>query len=210
MLQATFRPIERPVALPRQYARCGFGAKWSTTLDTLERELGHLKAKDIIVEVALDHNDIRNDGWPRSSASPRTPGVRVSFQSKHGPLSYECATYKEWEQNMRAIALTLERLRAVERYGAVKGGEQYKGWAQLPPGTGTITPPAPSEWRSVEDAMRFLCRTAGVVEGGDTAQLDQVYRQASRRTHPDLGGSTKESSRVNAARDFIEKHGGRQ
>lgn len=204
MLQATFRPLERAVALPRHYQRCPFAASFTHTLDTLERELGQLKARDIIVEVALDHGDIRNDGWPRSSARPRTPGIRISFQSRHGPLSYECATYKDWEQNMRGIALTLERLRAIERYGAVKGGEQYKGWAQLPPGGVAI---ATAEWRTKEEAMRFLCRTAGVVEGGNLSMLDQVYPQAARRVHPDVGGSTELMSKVNRARDYIRSGG---
>lgn len=204
MLQATFRPLERPIALPRQYARCGFGAKWSSTLDTLERELGHLKARDIIIEVALDHTDIRNDGWPRSSSRPRTPGVRISFVSKHGPLSYECATFDDWEKNMRAISLTLERLRAVERYGAVKGGEQYKGWKQLPgSGTGGQSPEQRADWASVEDAERHLRGKSGIASD----DMKDHYRAAARRHHPDIqGGSTEEMAKINSAFNFIGKH----
>lgn len=135
MLNATFRRLESPLDAPRGgYRRAPFSSSYTTTLNGLERELEHLKAKDIVIQIDMRWEDIRNDGWPRSTAMVKSPGVVVTFESKHGPLSYRCGTYSNWEMNLRAIALTLERLRAVDRYGAVKGGEQYKGWARLPPG----------------------------------------------------------------------------
>ena len=108
MIDLHFRPIDKPIAPPKGGAkRSTFKAGFTRTLDDLERELKRLRARDIIVEAALDIGDIRNDGWPRSTARPRTPGIRLSFTSAHGPLSYECATYLAWEDNLRAIGLTL-------------------------------------------------------------------------------------------------------
>jgi hypothetical protein len=42
--------------------------------------------------------------------------------------------FPSWQDNLRAIALGLEALRKVERYGIANRGEQYAGWAQLTAG----------------------------------------------------------------------------
>jgi hypothetical protein len=122
-----------------------FKASWSKTARDLERELAYLDATDVIVEIAVSAGDIRLDGELRANARPSHPGVRLSFQSKHGSLSYTCDTYEaayygqmpDWQANVRAIVLTLEALRAVDRYGATKG-EQYAGFKALGAGTGGI------------------------------------------------------------------------
>lgn len=212
MIQCVFRPLTKPVQRPASgYKSCPFGASWTSTLDTMERELAHLKAKDIVVEIDVTLDKIRNDGWPKSTANPASPGVRISFACRHGSLSYECATYPHWEMNMRGIALTLERLRAIDRYGATKGAEQYKGWKQLPNGDGRA-PIAGEEWSSVEEAILFLVRTASpkrqyTVEEVLREGWNNVYRTAAQIVHPDLcGGSQTLMTRVNRARDYIDRH----
>ena len=111
MIDLRFRPIEKAIAAPKGGAKkAPFEASFRRVLDDLERELGYLKATDIVIEAALELREIRNDGWPYSNARPRTPGIRLSFKSKHGVLSYECATYDHWEWNLQAIGLTLERV----------------------------------------------------------------------------------------------------
>jgi hypothetical protein len=42
----------------------------------------------------------------------------------------------DWQHNVRAIALGLEALRKVDRYGITRRGEQYAGWKALPAGIG--------------------------------------------------------------------------
>lgn len=39
--------------------------------------------------------------------------------------------FPTWQDNLRAIALGLDALRRVQRYGIVKEDEQYTGWKQL-------------------------------------------------------------------------------
>lgn len=185
------------------HKRSPFRGAWSNTLTVLEREIEHLRGTDIIVQVALGLEDIRNDGWPRSNVRPRTPDVRVSFQSKIGPLLYECNTFDSWEQNIRAIALGLERLRAVDRYGITKANEQYKGWKQLPAG-GAIEA---SEWPNTESAAKFLMKLAGwQVPVADVLHNPRpCWIDASKNAHPDTGGSDVLMAQVNRARDYIEK-----
>lgn len=133
-----------------------FRAKWAQTIDLLETELNHLKAKEIVIQADCDRSQIRLDGLMRADAKLRGPGVVLSFESKHGPLSYPCDQYKDWQDNVRAIALSLEKLRAVDRYGVTRQAEQYKGWARLPDKSQSgpfATPSAACDWLTKELAI---------------------------------------------------------
>lgn len=218
VLAVNFRPLEQRLELPRGgQKRSPFSGSFTDTLNRLEREMDLLRAKDIVIQIDTALSDIRNDGWPRSTAKVNSHGVVLTFASSHGPLSYRCNTYIGWEQNLRAIAMTLERLRAIERYGAVKGGQQYRGWSQLPPGSNGNGPIQAGEWANVEQAAKFLWITAGWPEEQleavqfrravtDAKILDGVYRDAAKEAHPDKGGTNDLMSKVNRARDFIEKN----
>ncbi len=177
-MNARFVPIETwPGAKRSPSARKSspFRGSWQNTLNTLDRELLHLWAKDVLIQGYFRAEDIRLDGWPRSGASPREPGVIVSFGTKNGDLSFPCDTYSKWHDNLRAIALGLTALRAVERDGVTRRNEQYRGWAKLPP--------APARM-SREDALTFFglhahCQSVNV------GNFKSAYRAAARRLHPD-------------------------
>lgn len=44
---------------------------------------------------------------------------------RRGHLSYPCDTFTTLQDNLRVIALALEALRMVDRYGVTRRGEQY-------------------------------------------------------------------------------------
>src|SRR5882672_9119694 len=114
MIDCRFKPIEKwPTAPTRNRLRSPFKAKWGATLDLLEREIAHLRASDINVEAFLSPGQIRNDGWPKADARPGHPGVILSFSTRKGRMVMPCDKYGDWQANLRAIALTLEHLRAV-------------------------------------------------------------------------------------------------
>lgn len=170
MIDTRFRPLAQPPYRSRKRStfRCG----WNDTLDKLETELVKLGAKDIIIQAGFQLSEIRNDGWPRGGRRPSHPAVVLSFRDRKGtPLSFPCDTYDDHEDNIRAIALSLEALRAVNRYGVTKGHEQYQGFAQLPP--------AP-ERMSRQDALTFFHLHAGKVD-----DLKLAYRTAAAKLHPD-------------------------
>lgn len=188
MTEYQFRPISTwPGELTKSYERRSspFGSGYTATLDLLERELEHLKAKDVVLELALREADIRQDGRPRSNAKPPDhPGVVVSFDSKHGPLRYATDVFRNWHANLRAIALGLEALRKVERYGITKRGEQYAGWKQLEATASSST-----------DARGFLCdlvdeRTSSEDVDPEMLEDDQLVRIARRVSHPDAAGGS--------------------
>jgi hypothetical protein len=185
-------PGEKRLSYKRQDAP--FRAAYAKTLDLLERELRHLRAKQIVIQAYFDRASIRNDGWPRSSARPKEPGVVVSFIGKAGEMAFPCDTYKDWEDNIRAIALSLEALRRVDRYGVTHHNEQYKGWAKLPPA---------SDRMSARDALAFIQLYAGMAPTS-REKLAEAYRIAARKLHPDTGGSPDQFILLGKAKAAIE------
>jgi hypothetical protein len=201
MLQATFRPLtqwpgKRTPDWERR--RAPFKAGYARTLDDIEREIGKLSGKSIVIQIDVEPRDIRNDGWPRSSARPKSPGVVVSFASTKGNLSFACDTYTAWEDNLRAIGLTMESLRAVDRYGATQGNEQYRGFAQ-------IEAPAAIALDAVA-AADFIGSHSGFIGIellADVKLLEFAYRKALKKLHPDVGGSHDLFCRLQEARKVL-------
>lgn len=133
----------------------------------------------------MREQDLRLDGLPRADRSARSPGIVLSFEAASvfdkPHLRYEVGTYSSWQDNVRALALALEALRAVDRYGVTRRGEQYAGWRQIEAGSVGDGDPARG---------RELIRAAG----GDV-------KLALKRAHPDLGGQPEDFRDVVAARD---------
>ena len=220
----TVRPIDVwPGALRTDSQRTGaqFTAGWGDTVDLLDRELRALKARNVVLMLDVSDRDVRLDGQLRADARPGHPGVIIAFDSVHGPLKYATDIYNRgawrrqghlpgWQCNVRAVALGLEALRKVDRYGITKRGEQYTGWKAL----GSATPmPAAGGFTSIEDAAAFLARQANEVsdEGYDAGDLlagpglphaesvQRAYRIAAKRLHPDVGGTPEDFQRLDEA-----------
>ena len=179
----------------------GLRANWSKAFEKLRYELARIKATDVVIEAGYKPTQVRADGWPYSAARPEHGQVRVSFRKGDLPMAFFFGGWTATEMNVYMIALTLERLRAVERYGCVQSDEQYRGWAQLPPGQGKA-PTVAGEWASKHEADRWLREFAGNLFDVSIG-LDRVYRAAAMKAHPDRGGNADLMSKVTRARDFI-------
>lgn len=173
------------------------------TLQLLVRELDMLGAKNIVVELDVEERYFRLDGYPRATARANSPAVRVTFESKWGPLRYETAEFSDWQANLRAIALSMEALRAVDRYGVSKRGEQYRGWRAIPMSTDGA-----DAIYTREQAVAFL--HSKVSDQYDESDVDgpfanEASRLAIQRTHPDHGGDADEFRKVVRARELLVK-----
>jgi hypothetical protein len=180
-MHVTFRPLPGwpyPETVERR-SRHVFKAPWSNTMSLLQRELTMLGADSIVLGAGFREQDIRLDGLPRSGArEPLHPGIELSFDSPHGRLVYATDAVDHWQANVRSIALGLEALRAVDRYGITRRGEQYAGWRQLPAGDDSL----------VKRGQALIAEHGGITE-------------ALKVTHPDLGGRDDDFRAVQAARE---------
>lgn len=182
-----FRPIDRwPGAHSSHRRTSQFSAPWDATIDLLERELSHLGAKLVVLQIAISEDDLRIDGKLRAAARPSHPGVVLAFQSKFGPLKYASDEFLSWRDNLRAIALSMEALRKVDRYGVSKRGEQYMGWRAIP----ASTDPA--------DAIQTREQAEAIL-----AQFGGDWKAAVRATHPDSGGDEAEFRKVMRAKELL-------
>jgi hypothetical protein len=202
MLNAQFKPLDRwPGVQTKARRDASFRATYSQTLGLLESELSKLSAKQIVIQVeGLTLEYIRNDGWPRAGKNGHCgPGVIVSFESPKGSISMPCDQFRDWQDNIRAIAKSLEALRMVDRYGVTKGNEQYRGWTRLEaPKSGNMTREQgivflASLYRSpVEDMARLSVQ-----------DFKTICRIAKIENHPDHGGSHEIFVRIGQAEEAL-------
>lgn len=198
-IDVQFEPIDQwPGERTRTRRRSQFKASLQDTYRLLETELAHLGCKRLVIQADCDRSMIRQDGLLRANARLRGPGIILAFDSKHGPLRYPCDTFTHWDCNMRAIALALQALRAVDRYGVTKRAEQYRGWQPLP------APPG-SEFESRQAAFDFLLRVTGCNPATARLDLKGLIREAQMKTHPDRGGDPQQFKRVMKAAERIQK-----
>lgn len=213
-----YRPIDVwPGELTRSRKPSQFSAEFRSTLRLLSDEVDHLTDPKfdtlIVVQLAVDEGQVRKDETGLlAHAQTRHPGVIVSFEAAQGPLRFSCDRFSDgwnrkagWRDNLRAVALALEALRKIDRYGIGSGREQYVGFNALPPGQ----PMAMGAAMTVEQAAQVLAELAG--EPSAVAHLlerhegviRRCFRQAAGVTHPDRGGDADEYRRAVEARDLL-------
>lgn len=200
-MRYTVRPISDRTWLRPASARAWspFESTWSATLELLAREIDHLRGRDVVIEVDVPERAIRNDGQLRADARATSPAVVVAFEGRHGPMQYPCDRFTsrwiskqgpDWQQNVRAIALGLEALRKVERYGIADTGQQYTGFKALPSGRAM-----PASHMTRDQALEVLGQWGRVPRGlpaipgeyvnTDPEVLRGLHRSARRWAHLD-------------------------
>lgn len=193
----TVRPISDRTAFTGRHIRSAFDSTWTATERLLLREVKHLRGRDLVLEVDVTEGAIRLDGRLYANARPSSPAVRVAFESIHGPLTYATDKFTSWQDNVRAIALGLEALRKVDRYGITQRGEQYTGWKALPAGPGTGVAVG---GMTAEQAARIISGltevgsrgfiTAGEIQR-DVHAARRAHRRAQAAAHPDRHGGDR-------------------
>lgn len=204
----SFRPLDK---FPRPLKTSRTWGPFKTTPQQAQRlvlwECEKMGATHVYLLAACTQKDINTFGEIRHDARMAHPGVVVHCEMPKGkpPRRFACDKFTRWESNMKAIAITLERLRLSGIYGVMESDEQYTGFSALPPG-GIPT----AEWSSVEEAARWLiaqygkpCSVGNLL--GDPEIFRDVYRAVAEIAHPDKGGRVEVMSKVNRCKDFIEK-----
>jgi hypothetical protein len=214
MITLTHRPIEGwegDETSPDERRRSQFATAWKNTLEDLDRELRMLDATNVTLGLDLTPGQIRNDGQPRADAKPFSPRVVIAFETKaHGTLTYRCDRFNTWQDNVRAIALGLEALRRVERYGISDRGQQYMGYKALGAGT-----PMPAARMTRDEAAQLLvdfavdddgCNLFEVVQLlADPHAVQSAFRSAIKHAHEDAGGVDDVAAKIIEARDILQE-----
>lgn len=194
-----------------------FKANWFKTRELLNKELEAVAARDVELRTMHPQEQRRSDHWPRADRQPSHPGVILTFEkylgydqdekrSKWVALRFPCDTFRLWEDNVRAIALALEALRKIDRYG-VQTGSQYAGFKALPAanlGVNGLTP---------ELAADFIAQSAGMgnvpsIGASILANKDfseSVYRTAAKVLHPDKGGDADIFAKLEGAMRIVRE-----
>jgi hypothetical protein len=148
------------------------------------REIDRLGAKRVIVSSNLRLN---RDGTPASKQRPpEDPGVAVYFDLDGEPRVLACDRFDEASHNLHAIALHIEAMRGMERWGVGTVAQAFAGFVALPERAGASAP-------HVE---------LGLEEPATSAeQVERAFRVMARLRHPDQGGTHEAFIRLQAARD---------
>ncbi|RYF07984.1 MAG: J domain-containing protein [Comamonadaceae bacterium] len=138
---------------------------------------------------------LRQDGLPRSGqAAPSDPGAAVYWHDPFNgqPRSMAIDRYTKVEQNIAALAATIEALRAIERHGgAVVLERAFTGFTALP---APIVAGMHRPWREV---LEFFDAPRNLTADDVRAR----YRRLAAQHHPDRGGSRDRMAEINRARD---------
>ena len=190
-----------------------FRAAWRETVRLLRQECNAIDGFDIMILMDVQPCDIKMNGFVYADAVAGHPGVQIGLSSRHGRLMYACDRFNDWQDNVRAIALTLERLRKAEAYGVVQRGEQYQGFVALPM-PDTLAPESLSPADEIYAVADWLSQRSKVVRSDiltSALKFQKAYRQAAQALHPDRrGGSEIEFKKLQQVKTrLVEHHAGK-
>lgn len=170
-----------------------------TVAESVDRLLAELQRmgiaeRDVIISTNVEPT---LSGRPRSGERmPADPGAAVYWHD-HGAVGGpqdRCMAidrYTKVEQNIAALAATIEAMRAIERHGgAAILNRAFTGFTALP---APIVAGMKMPWREVLGLARH--------SGNTPEEVQTAYRRLASQFHPDRGGSPEKMAELNAARD---------
>lgn len=188
-------PLCWPTGRPRMPSHARERARFDTSLararDEIMRQIEMMTGRydwmrretGLVISTNLQ---LRRDGLPMASQSRvQDPGVAVYFNYKKRPMCFACDRWDRIEDNMQAIAKTIDALRGVARWGTGDMMEAaFTGFTALP--SAVVTPP---NWRTV-------LRCPEVIYFRD---VEAAYMRRRKEAHPDHGGQPGEFDQVQRA-----------
>lgn len=172
-----------------------FTGAFARDRDSVIHQLKMRRGSHIVVTSDLP---TRNDGLPYANATCQDPGIAVYWIERGKEQVIACDRWRTVGQNMRAIDLSIEALRGLDRWGATEMVERaFAGFAALPPGSSTEPPqPVKRTWREVLE-MYFACDSLALDE--QLAVAKARHRRLIKEHHPDRGGDHARAAELNAA-----------
>lgn len=181
-----------PLAWPNGQQRSGgkggksnsWGGSFPANMAALERELDRNGINDWMLSANLrPHSTV--------TANLDDPAAALWFMARQGEVwtlaVLACDRYAKLAKNVKAIELTLQRMRLISEYGVYSIEQIMTGavYTALPP------PSKPAAWS----------RVLGVKTDATPREIENAYRAKAKAAHPDGGGSEDEFMRLRIARD---------
>lgn len=152
------------------------GKSYARFENELRNELILMRATGVVIET---DRRVNQDGTLHKldrDREPTDPGLVLYFIRKKQALCFACDRFDQLWKNMRAVTLTINALRGIERWGSVEMQDQaFRGYAALPPpAPATIEMPGPGAlpkpWHDV----------LGVSENATWSEIRTAYRDKMR------------------------------
>lgn len=184
-------PLEWPVGwvrtpFRRRSAFKGGLATWAAC-EGVREELRRSKATEVVVSSNMRAR-VDGMGFRGDDARPVDPGVAVYFVLAGRKRVLACDRWDLVAHNLRSIALHVEALRGMERWGVGSLDRAFEGYLALPAQGGTS-----ASWRAV----------LGLPASG-RVQLEDVtsrFAELAKKLHPDRGGAADKFQELLEARD---------
>lgn len=206
MIEPTRSPLSWPIWFPRTapidraYGRFGSKGHQGYGKDSLSiaqardrvirqldmfNRIGHIPRCNLKNLVISSDLELRGDGLPRSGQrKPTDPGVAVYFTLDGKQRVIPCDAYKTIEDNLAAVAATIDALRTIERHGSQMFEAAFTGFGALPSPDHILE----RNWRDVLDYY-----------GDDIHVAEGAYKIARKIAHPDHGGTAEKFNDVQNA-----------
>lgn len=176
-------PLAWPEGWPRAKYRknAAFKVNFDKALQELGSEIERLGGRYAVLSTNVE---LTIDGRPRTGRSaPSDPGAAVYFELNGKQKVFACDTFYNTKDNVRAIGLTIEALRAIKRFGASDMLERaLTAFEALP-------------------APKSCWEILGIRQGAKTTDIESAFRNLALKHHPDRGGSNAKMAELNAARE---------
>lgn len=178
-----------PLAWPQGFPRTRFPERsrfkrptFGRARDDLFQEIRRLGGDKIVLSTNIP---LKKDGMPYATfASLKDNGVAVYFQRDRKPFVLACDRWQNIEDNIRAVTVTIEAMRGLERWGVSQMLERaFQGFMALP------APEAQKQWWEVLECKRDT----------DLEMVESIYRLRARSSHPDVGGTEARMAELNRA-----------
>lgn len=119
--------------------------------------------------------------------NPKDPGVVAYFDLRGTPMAIPCDRWRKIQDNIYAIALTVEAMRGMERWGAKHMiTAMFSGFKALPERASGINP-----WELL-----------GINQDASEADITAAYKRKAMTMHPDKGGTNETWAQLREAHDF--------
>jgi hypothetical protein len=173
-------PLQWPMGWKRtQYPELSRFSPGSVSTESYEviHQLEMLGATNIVISSNMQY---KPDGTPYARQQRLADtGVAVYFKMNGNEQCIPCDKWTTPEDNLRAIAKTIEALRGIERWGAKEMvNAAFRGFKALPE---TII--------MGEHTARAWWEVLQVSQSADMDVIEAAYKRLLHKAHPDKGGS---------------------